>query len=156
MAPEVHPGDRCGCVDTAGRGERGSVSLEAVLLTPALLAFLLVAIYGGRVAMARQSVHAAAADAARTASIARTEGSALAGARASAGATLAAEGIRCLSTQVDLDTSAFSTPVGVAGTVSATVTCTVDLTDLVAPGVPGTRVMTATATSPLDTYRERT
>ena len=60
-----------------------------------------------------------------------------------------------MSTQVDLDTSAFSNPVGAAGTVAATVTCTVDLTDLVAPGVPGTRVVTSTVTSPLDTYRER-
>ncbi len=139
----------------SGGRELGSASLEAVLLTPALLAFLLVAVYGGRVAMARQSLHAAAADAARSASIARTESTALTSARASAVATLASEGVPCLRTQVDLDTSAFSSPVGAKGTVAATVTCTVDLTDLVAPGVPGSRVMTATVTSPLDTYRER-
>jgi Flp pilus assembly protein TadG len=135
--------------------ERGSASLETVMLAPALLALLLVAVYGGRVALARQSVQAAASDAARSASIARTESVAVSSARASAEATLAAEGVRCVSTQITLDTSAFSAPVGATGSVAATVVCTVDLTDLVAPGVPGTRVMTATVTSPLDTYRER-
>jgi hypothetical protein len=33
--------------------------------------------------------------------------------------------------------------------------CTVNLSDLSAPGIPGTKLVTATATSPLDTFRER-
>jgi len=135
--------------------DRGSATVELVILAPTLLLFLLLAIYAGRVAMARQSVHAAAADAARTASIARTQTAAAGNARAAADATLAAEGLRCLDTQVDLDTAAFAAPIGTPGTVAATVTCTVDLTDLTVPGVPGSRRLTATVTSPLDTYRER-
>jgi Flp pilus assembly protein TadG len=135
--------------------DRGSATVELVILAPTLLLFLLLAIYAGRVAMARQSVHAAAADAARTASIARTQAAAAGNARAAADATLAAEGLRCLDTQVDLDTAAFAAPIGTPGTVAATVTCTVDLTDLTVPGVPGSRRLTATVTSPLDTYRER-
>ncbi len=135
--------------------DRGSATVELVILAPTLLLFLLLAIYAGRVAMARQSVHAAAADAARSASIARTEGAAAGNARAAADATLAAEGLRCQATQVDVDISAFGAPVGVPGTVAATVSCTVDLTDLTVPGVPGSRQLTATVASPLDTYRER-
>jgi len=135
--------------------DRGSATVELVILAPTLLLFLLLAIYAGRVAMARQSVHAAAADAARSASIARTQAAAAANARAVADATLAAEGLRCVDTQVDLDTAAFMAPIGTPGTVAATVTCTVDLTDLTLPGVPGSRRLTATVTSPLDTYRER-
>ncbi len=135
--------------------DRGSATVELVILAPTLLLFLLLAIYAGRVAMARQSVHAAAADAARSASIARTEGAAAGNARSAAEATLAAEGLRCQATQVEVDTSAFGAPVGVAGSVAATVSCTVDLTDLTVPGVPGSRQLTATVSSPLDTYRER-
>jgi Flp pilus assembly protein TadG len=135
--------------------DRGSATVELVILAPTLLLFLLLAIYAGRVAMARQSVHAAAADAARSASIARTQSAAAGNARAVADATLAAEGLRCLDTQVHLDTAAFAAPIGTPGTVAATVTCTVDLTDLTVPGVPGSRRLTATVTSPLDTYRER-
>ncbi|MFZ0157565.1 MAG: TadE/TadG family type IV pilus assembly protein [Kineosporiaceae bacterium] len=135
--------------------DRGSATVELVILAPTLLLFLLLAIYAGRVAMARQSVHAAAADAARSASIARTQAAAAGNARAVADATLAAEGLRCVDTQVDLDTAAFTAPIGTPGTVAATVTCTVDLTDLTLPGVPGSRRLTATVTSPLDTYRER-
>ncbi len=128
--------------------------MEAVLLAPVLLAFLLVAVYGGRVAMARQAVQSAAADAARSASMARTAG-ASAGAVGSAEATLANQDLRCSTLRVDLDTAAFAAPVGTAATVAATVTCVVDLADLVAPGIPGNRTLVATASSPLDTYRER-
>jgi hypothetical protein len=35
------------------------------------------------------------------------------------------------------------------------VTCTVNLSDLSIPGVPGARTITATASSPVDAYRER-
>ncbi len=135
--------------------DSGSASVESVLLTPVMLAFLLLAIYGGRVALARQSVAAAASDAARTASISRSVTTASADARASAVDTLAGEGLDCLNTRVSLDTSAFAAPVGTEARVSATVTCTVDLSDLVVPGVPGRRALSATVTSPLDTYRER-
>jgi Flp pilus assembly protein TadG len=135
--------------------DRGSASMEVVVLAPALLAFLLLAIYAGRVALARQSVHAAAADAARSASIARTESAASTNARATADATLAAEGLRCTSTQVVLDTAAFGAPVGTPGQIAATVSCTVDLADLTVAGIPGSRALTATVASPIDTYRER-
>ena len=39
--------------------------------------------------------------------------------------------------------------------VTATVTCKVDVADLAIPGLPGTRTITATASSPVDAYRER-
>jgi Flp pilus assembly protein TadG len=119
-----------------------------------MLALLLVAVYGGRVAMARQAVQAAAADAARSASIARSA-TATTSAADSARATLANQDLRCRTLTVDVDASGFATRVGQAATVTATVSCIVDLTDLIAPGVPGTRTLVATATSPLDTFRER-
>src|SRR3546814_8172222 len=58
------------------RGERGSASLELVILAPALLLILSVIIFAGRVAIAGQSVQQAAEEAARTASLARSQGDA--------------------------------------------------------------------------------
>jgi hypothetical protein len=46
--------------------------------------------------------------------------------------------------------------VGQPGQVTATVTCTVRLSDLTAvPGMPGSRTLTATFVSALDPYRAR-
>ena len=42
-----------------------------------------------------------------------------------------------------------------AGSVAATVECRLDLADLSVPGIPGSRLIEATISSPLDTWRER-
>lgn len=134
--------------------ERGSAAIEIVLLVPALMLLVLFAVAGGRVAIAHGSVEQAAAGAARAASIARTAGSAQATAREAARATLANQGLNCTSLTVILDTSGFAMPVGRPASVLATVSCTVRLTDLALPGLSD-RVVTASATSPLDIYRGR-
>jgi hypothetical protein len=109
----------------------------------------------GRVNSAGAAVEQTAVDAARTASSART--AAVAGDLAQAGAarTLATQGLQCTTTTVALDTSGFATPPGQSATVTATVTCPVRLSDLSLPGLPGTRTVSHTATSSLDTFRER-
>ena len=56
---------------------------------------------------------------------------------------------------MSVDISDFAKPVGEPGSVSATVECLLDLADLSVPGVPGSRVIKATSSSPLDTWRER-
>ena len=53
------------------------------------------------------------------------------------------------------DTTGFARPVGTPATITATVSCLVRLSDLAMPGLGGSRTVTATASSPLDTYRER-
>jgi Flp pilus assembly protein TadG len=141
-------------VSTTTNDERGSAAIEVVLLVPALMLLLLFAVAGGRVAIAHGSVEQAAADAARAASIARTAGSAQSTAGEAARATLANQGLNCTSVTVTLDTSGFATSVGSPASVAATVSCTVRLSDLAVPGLPD-RVITATVTSPLDTYRGR-
>lgn len=140
-----------------GRGrDAGSTTLEVVVLTPVLLLMLTVLVAAGRLAMAGQGVQLAADQAARSASIARTSTDARSEAVTLATATLAQQSLACTSLTVAVDTSGFGLPVGTPATVSATVTCLVPLGDLALPGVPGTRSVTATAASPLDTYRERT
>jgi Flp pilus assembly protein TadG len=137
------------------RGDRGGVTLEFVVLAPVLLALIGLLIMAGRVAIAANSVEAAADEAARSASISRTAAGARSAAQDGARRTLAAQDLRCSSVQVDVDTSGFGVPVGLPAQVRATVTCVVALGDLALPGFPGSRTVTATAVSPVDTYRER-
>lgn len=137
-----------------GRQE-GSAAVEAVIGVPAFLLFLSLIIFAGRVAIATQAVESAANDAARAASVSRSAGPAAGTARTAAATALANQGLSCRSTSVTIDTSGFTVPVGTPASVGATVSCVVDLADLALPGVPGTRTVTATMSSPLDTYRER-
>jgi Flp pilus assembly protein TadG len=137
------------------RDERGSASVEAAVGLPAFVLFVGLIIFGGRTATTHEAVESAAADAARSASIARTSSQAQEDAKNAAQASLANQQIHCLSVDVSVDTSDFSKPVGEPGTVAVTVQCRLDLSDLSVPGVPGNRVIKATMSSPLDTWRER-
>ena len=135
--------------------ERGSAAIEAVIGIPAFGLFLVLIILGGRVTIAHQAVESAAAASARAASISRTQGQAQTAASAGATTSLRNQSVNCLTTQVRVDTSGFAAPAGTPASVGATVTCVVNLSDLALPGLPGSRSITATASSPLDTYRER-
>jgi len=142
-------------VSPRGGPERGSAALEAAIGLPAFLLFVGLIIFAGRVAIATQAVDSAATQAARTASIARTASDAGATARSAATSSLTSQQVTCVSTTVTVDTAGFAAPVGTPATVTATVRCVVNLSDLAVPGVPGTRTVTATASSPVDTFRER-
>ncbi|SDT01776.1 TadE-like protein [Friedmanniella luteola] len=135
--------------------ERGSAAIETVLIVPAFLLFVLLIIYAGRVAVTRQAVQAAAAEAARSASLARNPGQAQSAGAGGAASSLHNQHLSCRSQQVRVDASGFAAPVGTPAKVTATVICAVDLSNLTLPGLPGTRTITATMTSPIDTYRER-
>lgn len=137
------------------RGDRGSTTLELVVWAPGLLLMIGLLAVAGRVNSANAAVEQAAVDAARTASSARSAAAARDMAQASAEKTLAAQGLQCTTTTVSLDTSGFGTRPGQSATVAATVTCPVRLSDLSVPGLAGTRTASHTATSSLDTFRER-
>ena len=136
------------------RADAGSVTLELAILTPAVLILLGLVILAGRVQVADQAVDHAAQSAARAATLARDPVHARAQAEAAATRELATGDLHCTGVRVSLDTSGFAVPVGRSAEVTATVTCTLDLDGLV-PGIPGTRRVTSSATSPLDTYRTR-
>ncbi len=135
--------------------DRGAVSLEVVVLTPVFVLLLGLLVMAGRVALAGTSVEQVAEEAARSASIARTAAGARRAAEEGAIRALAEQGLRCAQIDVALDVGGFAVPVGLPAQVRATVTCVVALSDLALPGFPGSRTVTATAVSPLDTYRER-
>ncbi|MFE2167818.1 hypothetical protein ACFXB3_22590, partial [Streptomyces sp. NPDC059447] len=54
-----------------------------------------------------------------------------------------------------LDSSGLAVPLGQVGTVTVTISCTVPLSDLLLPGVPGSKTMTSSFTSVVDAYRSR-
>ena len=137
------------------RRESGSAAIEAAVGLPAFMLFVALVILAGRLAVATQAVEASASEAARVASIARTQGAAASGAATAATSSLANQNLHCVRSTVTVNTAGFDVPVGTPAQVTATVACVVNLADLSRPGVPGTRTVTATATSPIDTYRER-
>lgn len=136
-------------------GERGVASVELAIVGPALLLLFALVIFAGRVALAGQAVQSAAAEAARQASIARSQGDAGPAARAAAERTLAQDGLACTATSIQVNTAGFHAPVGTPAQVTARIDCRVSMADLAFPGVPGSRVVSGEATSAIDTYRER-
>lgn len=137
------------------RPERGSMSVEAVILGPALLLMLGVVIGLGRLGLADNAIDQAVHDAARIASIEQSANTAQTKAYEAAQASLAAQGIACSSLSVTVDPSGFTTPVGVSGNVTVRISCTVSLADQFLPVMPGSKTLTAEASRAIDTYRER-
>lgn len=134
--------------------ERGSSGVQMAAGVLPLLALLVLVVAMFRAGRANMSVDAAAYDAARAASIARTADQAQADAARAAAASLTQQGLSCVSQSVSIDTSGFASPVGAPATVRASVSCTITAADL-GYGIGGDRTYTATAVSALDTYRER-
>lgn len=128
--------------------ERGTTSIELLMLFPVLLGIFLLVIAGGRLVAAENTVAAASRDAARAAS----RGSltqAQSTAQQTVEATVAGDGISCHTTDVTTDTSQFRA----GGFVSVDVRCHVPLADLALLRLPAEHVVTAHAVVPIDQYR---
>ena len=130
------------------RDERGSAT-EFAMVTPVLLAMLLLLVYAARVNRTQAEVDGAARDAARAASIERDAGAAGAAAQDTAAANLADAGVNCTSFNVVADTAAF----GPDGSVRVEVSCTVGLSDLSLLAVPASRTLRSSFTAPIDRLR---
>ncbi|MFC9816057.1 TadE/TadG family type IV pilus assembly protein [Streptomyces virginiae] len=137
------------------REDRGSEAIATAIVAPLLLMLLCTAIAGGRIVTSGSKVDAAAEDAARAASISRTHAGAESEASEAAARSLNDQGIRCASTSTHVDASGLAVPLGQVGTVTVTISCTVPLSDLLLPGMPGSKTMTSTFTSVVDAYRSR-
>src|SRR5207302_1678275 len=109
------------------------------LLTPVLILLLLFVVFCGRVADTRMRINDAAHQAARAASLARSTSAAQADGRSTAALALSGAGVTCRSLSVTVDTAGLRP----GSTVTATVTCTVGLSDLALLGVPGTTTESA-------------
>jgi Flp pilus assembly protein TadG len=137
------------------RDERGAVTMELVLIVPALIIMLGLLIAGGRIWFAKSTVMQAAQSASRAASLARSAGEAGAAGRDAAQASLQTGGLDCAARSASIDTHAFAVTVGTPATVRATVHCTITFADVLLPGIPGSMTISRSAGSALDTYRTR-
>ena len=136
-------------------GERGAASIELAILTPAVIGFFAAVVIAGRITLALQAADSAAYDAARTASLARTAATAQPAASNAARDSFSSQGITCTSLTVSVNTAGFFVPVGQSATVTVTVTCVANLSDVALPATPGTVTLTSSFVSPLDRYRAR-
>ena len=137
-------------------GERGGASaIEAVLIVPLVMVFASLIWAGYRISVAEDAVSQAAGAAARAATISRTAAEARGDARDVASSSLSTSGLECTSTSVDVDTTGFSVAVGQPASVRVSVSCRAPLEDLLVPGLSGSRLLQASATSPLDRFRTR-
>lgn len=129
----------------AWRPDLGTMSVEMVVLVPVLLLIVMIAVAGGRLVSAEGMVGAASRDAARAASMERSVGAA----RVAANESLAAAD----TADADCSAAVNSADFGRGGAVSVTVTCRVELADLGLVFLPGSTVVSAQSTAPVDTWR---
>jgi hypothetical protein len=143
----ARPGRRC-------RDDRGSESVELAILLPVGLLILAMLVVGARIALAGDRISGVAGIAVRDASLARSATAAQQMAATSATDALADRNLHCADVQVTVDTSGFSSAPGAPAAVTVAVACTVDLSDIGVAGLPGSRILRDTATSPLDPARD--
>lgn len=128
------------------RDDRGSVSVELVILAPLFGLLLLAVMAVGRVQNAHADVDAAARMAARDLSIARDPHGRLATVERMVGATLEVGSASCRAMTFEAVITALQIDVAVA--------CTAELQDAALLPVPGSMTVTGTATEVRDAYRE--
>ena len=137
------------------RDDRGSESVELAILLPIGLLLVAMLVVGARIALAGDRISGVAGIAARDASLARSAVAAQQMATDTATAALTSQGLHCIDVQVRVDTSGFSAPPGTSASVTVAVSCTVDLSDIGGvAGLPGSRTLHDSATSPLDPARD--
>ena len=131
------------------RGDRGSLTVELVVLTPVVLVVVLTSLVFGRIVEARQQVVEAARAGAEAAAVLPTVGTAQWVGSINAVINLIGRTHTCAHASITVDTSHFVP----GGSVTAHVSCLVLLSDVGFPGLPGSTTVTASATAPLDPYR---
>lgn len=132
------------------RNEQGSAPVELLIMTPVIVMMVGLALFTGRVGTIKQDVISASRDSARAASARQFAGPAAADGEAAANQTLAARNVSCQTLTVSVDTSNLAP----GGSVTSTVTCVVDLSDVTSLlGLPGTVTIDATSTAIVDRYR---
>jgi len=131
------------------RDERGSGTVELVLIAMPVLAVMMLIVFGGRVARAEGTLAGVAHYGALQAAQARSAGDADSTAQAAVAAELAASGLPCDSTDVVVDTGDFRP----GGTVAVQVTCHLRLSDLGPLPMSGTRATVSRSVAVVDAFR---
>ena len=134
--------------------DRGSESVELAILLPVAMLVLAMLVVGARIALAGDRISGVAGIAAREASLARSAGAAELLATAAATEALTQRDLHCSDVLVLVAGAGLAGPPGAVGTVTVEVSCTVRFSDVGIEGLPGTRTLRDSATSPLDPARD--
>ena len=129
--------------------DRGSATAEFAIMVPALVLLALLALLAHHLVAARMGSDTAAHAAARAATLERTPAAAHTAAETAVEEALRTHGVACADYDLALDTAGLAP----GATVTATVSCTADLSQLTGLGLPGTTTVEGDATSVVDTYR---
>ncbi|MDI3390047.1 hypothetical protein QIS99_28215 [Streptomyces sp. B-S-A8] len=138
------------------REDTGAYTLEALVCTPVVLFVVVLLAAYGLAGIGDTTTANAAAAAARAASRASAPEGAEAAGQDAARSALSKAGRTCEESSIEIDVSNFPKAVGDPGQVSVTVTCTVSLSQLMVPGLPGAKTLESTRVSYVDQYNSRT
>lgn len=127
----------------------GMAHVEVAIASVVLLVLMGLVVFAGRTANLDTEVQVAAAAAARAASREATPSGATAAAQATAAANLDDASIAC----VDLDVAVSAGTMAPGSTVSVSISCMADFSDLAVLAMPGQRSFHATAAEVVDSYR---
>ena len=133
------------------RCERGSISVELVVLAPALALLLLLIAAGARVVEVQGHIDGAARDAARAASVARSYTQAVQAAQQAALADLGPTSL-CAPRTVAIGVAGYRAVPLTGGAVTVTVTCAVNMSPFTALGFGLSKRFTGQAMAPLDPF----
>ena len=126
----------------------GSMTVELVVLTPVIVAFLLVTLAFGRYALAKEQLVGGARAGADAVAIAASALQAQQAGSAAAMPVLQSDHA-CRNPTVSIDSSAFAP----GGQVRVSVSCQVAFSDLLIPGLPGSVTVQAVQIATIDPYR---
>ena len=128
-------------------GDRGSMAIEMVFLAPIVLLLSLLVVAAGRYADMHGRVDGISRDAVRAASIQRDSSDAGAAAQQAADdAQPSGSGVTCRPIVLTGDFAP-------GQTISVSISCTIRLSDLGLPGMPGTVEIQGKSSAPIDLYR---
>jgi Flp pilus assembly protein TadG len=130
--------------------DRGSATTELVILAPLLVVLAVAALVLGRLVLYQEQVADAARSAVEAAALWPTAPQADEAALLAASYDLLHDNARCAGSSVSVDTADLQP----GGHIGATVRCRVLIGSSLLPGVPGAMTITASATAPIETYRE--
>ena len=128
--------------------DRGSFTVELVVLTPVLVLFVVIIVALGRFELGQEEVAAGARAGAAAAAVAPSPAQAEAAAKTAATPALSAVH-SCTAPSVVVT----AVPFAAGAEARVTVTCQVDATDLGIPGLPGRTTVIAAQSAPIDPYR---
>ncbi len=131
--------------------ETGSAAAELVILTPLLVLLITVMVAFGELQLAKERLATAAQSAVQAAVLEPSTASGTAAAQTAASADLAGRTATCTDLATDVRYE-LGGP-GTGGRVGVTVRCRASLAGIFLPGLPGSVVLSASATGPLDPFR---